>query len=325
MTTIAEKQAPVATLIDDLASSLAGLSDWEDGDTNVTNDQSTDGWRDNARVFTHIPSGRYLLFYVSHDDGFLDYKSNTKVSGIRFVYSDDWDSTNSHPQGNTNSTDKDPFRSESTWSGDRRGVAFNTENFNYGGIGAWLFSTSMGNSRTDFASNYTINYFLSARNDGVSVGSWSTRQDYGLGCYFSYEHTSGKFWSDGIENFTVMNKFNSYGMSHGATSYGFQYTSGYVSDDYSGHPVDTDGLEESRWGFINSTSTDDTYFVQYGLLYSEANRENPSVYTEDILSNDRDQGGAHGDEVSYDGNTYKILKQSGGSQNDPITACIRFE
>jgi len=160
----------------------------------------------------------------------------------------------------------------------------------------------------------------------VSVGFWSTDQNSGTGGYFSYEHTSGKFWSDGVEDFAVMNKFNGEYEVPGATSYGFQYVSAERRDnDFNGQPAGADGLERSRWGFINSTSNDDTYFVQYGILYSEASGNHPSVYTTDILRNDNNSGGAHGDEVSYDGKTYKILKQSGGYKSNPINACIRFD
>lgn len=325
MTTVAEKQASVATFIDDLATSLAGLSDWEDGDTAITNDQSTDGWRDNARVFTHVPTGRYLLFYASNNDGFQSQRYGNNISGIRFVYSDNWDSTNNHPKGNTNAISADPFTTDDTWNDDdgRERTLENSYYRNKSGYGLWVFRTT-ASPRSDYASNYETNYFLSARNDGVSIGGWSTNQSYGGSGYLSYEHTSGKFWSDGVENFTVMCKNNLRSSANDLVSYGFKYGNARYGDDYEGHP-DESGLEKSRWGFINSTSNDDTYFVQYGLLYSEAGQKHPSVYTTDILRNDNDEGGAHGDEISYDGNTYKILKQSGGNYSSPINACIRFE
>lgn len=329
MTTVAEKQASVATFIDDLASALAGLSEWENGDTAITNDQSTDGWRDNGRVFTHTPSGRYLLFYASTKDGFNGYEDYKRLSGIRFVYSKDWDSTNNLPKGKSNYTEQDPFSGNSNLDATNRSNSFYYSNHrSYGGAGAWMFSNRMGNSRSDFAENTSTNYFLSARNGNVTIGAWASGSN-GSSTYFSYEQTLDKFWSDNIENFCVISKSNaSSSYPFGSVSYGFKYSKGgrdTSNDSYVGHPKLNSGLEPSRWGHINSTSNDDTYFVQYGLLYSEMGKKNPSVYTKEILRNDRDQGGAHGDEVSYDGSTYKILKQSGKSKDNPISACLRFE
>jgi hypothetical protein len=179
---------------------------------------------------------------VSHSDGFKDFDYSEDVAGVRIVYSDGWDSTNSHPQGAKNATDHDPFTNDSSFDGEYRDNSYNKNLWSSGGMGAWMFEYRPGSSRTDLATNYQTNYFISARNDGVSLGCWSSNSSFGGSCYFSYENTSGKFWSDGIKDFTVMNRFNKSNGSNGATSYGFQYTSGNVSNDYNGHPTDEMGI-----------------------------------------------------------------------------------
>jgi len=332
MTTIAPKQAPVATFIDDLASALTGLSDWEDADTNVSNDQFGNGFRNNGRVFHHTTTGRYVLFYASSRENFKDNNSdNNDISGVRFVYSTGWDTSNSLPEGKSTAAYPDIFYDESAFNSNGASRSNNFEDYDiedkYVGQGCWFIQkSSVGESKSDYATNTQVNYFISARNDGITIGCWSSSNEEGFAGWHSYEQTSGKFWNDGVSDWCLMTKHNSDGDQANILSYGWRYADSDNGGYHEGQPR-CSGLERSRWGFINSSVDDDTYFVQYGLLYSTTDENRPSVYTTDVLRNDPGQGAAHADEVTYDGKTYKVMKQSGfnRSSSQSVSVLLRYE
>ncbi|AFO58415.1 hypothetical protein NJ7G_3195 [Natrinema sp. J7-2] len=41
--------------------------------------------------------------------------------------------------------------------------------------------------------------------------------------------------------------------------------------------------------------------------------------------NDEQEGGAHGDDYTHDGTTYKVFKKSGASRSTPVSAGLRHE
>ena len=315
MTTVGEKSSDVATLLDDIANILTNLGGWSDADTDVTNDQTNNNYKNNGRVLKHADTTIYLLMYISN--GFSS-PNNNEVSGIRFLYSNDWDTGANQPNGKSNQDDNDRPN-----GGINRENSFTNTyiNNNNSGMGLW-FKTRQLN--IDDVATSQINYFVSGRNDGLTVGAWDTADsNYGGVGWINWEYVDNKFWSDGEPSVATayqlitpnnnreggaLYSFNSIGLSKQAVKVGNNQSA----------------VNHSRWGKVNPDSNDDTFFFRRPVIYETLSRNNPVAYMEDAIPNDKNSGGAHGDTITHDGDAYKILKQSGASKSKTLTVGLRF-
>ncbi|ELY68140.1 hypothetical protein [Natrinema versiforme] len=317
MTTINETNGTYKDLIDDVASAALALSEWSDADTGVTtvtpgNDSD---YTDRGRVLEHGPSGMFVgLFYAS------SYESgNEYIDGIRCSLSTDWNTTDNIPAGNTDTTEGDPWSSS---VGNDRHASFNDV---YEGTD--FYETPFGCPISE-SSSYgdTINYFGSVTANFLNIAAWDSNDgSYGKAGYFNFEHTTDQFWASGDQPWTA------YTMLNHRTDYDFTYLSASSWRQFYGNSRDNggdycyygDGFDESQWGFINPDSNDDTFFFRRPVIYDAGGT--PIAYVESAIKNDVSEGGSHGDTFDYDTETYRVFKQSGASQSQPVSVALRYE
>jgi len=355
MTTIPEKAADHATLIDDITTEAGNLVDWTTGiDASINNNggDSSD-WRNFAGLIKHDPTGIYVLMYVVNGswandpsgnnwqiNPYDDYQRNGR--GVKFVFSNDWNSTDSIPAGSTtvmgsgvdagvgdymrhettgNHAD-DSFVRFSPWYGSNNRIA----------VGNGLLSEQNGSGTLDDALVAPCSYFGSIRNDGFTFAIWNTSSDAnGLCNWISFEQIS-KFWNDGKDDFVVFqrgNRENDHNNNNTNLSvqYGFQawYINGELDHPDAQEFGDLGPFDGGDWGHVNPNTNDDTFFFRRPVVYTNAQREDPVGYVEDVLVNRQNQGGAHGDVITHDATDYRVIDKKGGAGGDSITAALRFE
>lgn len=332
-------------MIADLAGLLEGLTNWSDADTYVKNDgqpkdDTEDGteWHNNGRVFQHSGTGTYLCFALAN--GYANsFRYDARGRGVSILHSEDWDTTAHEAAGKTTRY------YESIPGGLHRTDSFETYlndkeyNDSYpgrnGGLGLWYRSDTNG-SRAD-----EVSYFMSAREDGIAVGCWGS-QDDGIACFFAWQHVTDKFWNDGVEPHAIVCRWSNDGSDsyvrdyarYPTTTYGWS-TFAAATERYRrthGTVGFTDGMiDEAKWGYVNPNPNDDTYFFQYPVIYRGADQTAPVAYFTEALPNEAGstRGLQHGDQVTVDGNTYRIFRQTGGNPNmdaDSLhTAALRYD
>lgn len=344
MVTVGEKTADVATLIDDIAATLTGLSSspWSDADTDVTNDGSDDNWKNNGRVLENPNSGTYLLLFVSGQEEYLSPRRDSKydlhgVDGVRVVHSTEWDGTNTLPSGDTTTFSRDPMSGSVS---NNRGTSFtNTRSESNSGFvcghGIWPFLSSGPNDSTSGSRSVTrseqVTYFLSGDAEGLRIGAFNTTDgERGVGSFFVFDYTSEKLWSDGAVSVAMVTRMpsgrdgSSYGRS-AINSYGF---AGYYSggDEAEGRVSANGGtIDQPRYGGVNSVSEDDSFFVERPVFFRSHSQNVPVGLMDGVLPNDLGSGGAHGDTVTLDGVSYRVFKQAGAANRRVISAALRFD
>lgn len=331
MTTIAETTGTLPDIIDAIASAATSLSEWSDADTAITNDGSSTNYVDNGRVLQHSSSGIFVgLFlqtseYAHHDD---DYNSRY-AGGIRIVHSTDWDTENNVPAGSTDVRSADP------WSGDvgnHAGASFTTTDYGTGnhdyaygnGSGSTQVYILEGNHGLDVLQSTEVTYFGSVTNNWINFGAWNTEDGTnGRAGYYSFEYINSKFWADGNDPFAAytqssVDQGNQTALSSWKTMYGHNETD-------PSYPYKAAGFDNPAWCMVNPDSGDDTYFFRRGVMYQTSNNSVPVAYLKAIIGNDINEGGAHGDTIDHDGETYRVVRQSGAGTSTTITAGIRYE
>jgi hypothetical protein len=353
MATVAQKSADLGTLIDDIKSTATGLSQFEDADSNVTNDQSSPSWRDNGAVLHHTPSGCFLTFYISQ---WKDESNRGKNTGIRIIESTEYDTGESKPKGKVHATSIAQYDTSGETqgrtdfgSGDfkRSFPQYDQNNSMPEGHGLIIFDEGWGNITGDNnasrnnAASISCDYFLSAGSDYLAVGAFAPNDgNYGGAASYTFEHLDEKFWNDG--NFPVAIESK---MSYQANdrdghmcSYGFRHAmSGSDNDEGLQYPFFYNVYEYFRnqgtlfgqWGFQNQETNDDTFFYTKPVIYqsvAEPSTNQPVAYVESVIPNDIENGVSHGSTVNVDGKTYKVFKKRGGGTDDkPVSVGLRFE
>jgi len=328
MATITEKQADLTTLLDDIASTLAGLSNWSDADSYVTNDGSTDDWHNNGRVLADDNTGMFLCMFISTSEHYNQrsyHSSSREASGIRFVVSNDWDSTNHHPAGKTNVNSLDPFSGE---VGNHRKQSYSSFNVDsrrttydkYKVSGIWPYQTHLGGNRSEHRTA-SVTYYMAADVDHFTVGAWNTTDgSNGHACVATWEYLNQKFWNDSTEPLAL---FTATG--HGNIAiYGFQ-SLGHEETGTNNHTNRNSSFGGAAWGIINPDSNDDTFFFRRATVYQTNSRTVPVSYLYSVIKNDEQEGGAHGDLITFDGTDYRIMQQSGASSNETISMGLKFQ
>ncbi|WP_306056965.1 hypothetical protein [Natronococcus wangiae] len=330
MSVIAEKTDTYATLIDDLAGELLSFSNWSDADSYVENDgtakeSNDDGstpsdtdWHNNARVLEDTNTGLYLLMYL-HGGENIDHQD---WSGVRFILSTDWDIDEHHPAGYTtaeNYDDNDIYGDVGYLRDDSYDDLEVDEN-NGLGFGVWGSVNNLGRSTIR---STEISYQITANSDGFNIGAWNDNDgNDGIASVAYYDYLSDRFFDDPAEPlaFGVNSSYGDY-----ARGYGFQSFQGnhYGSYDKVGH--NNSAIEEGDWGIINPSSEDDTFFFRYPAVFRNSAQTVPVAYMKEVLPNDSQEGGAHGDDFTHDGTDYKVFKQSGASRSSPVSLCLRYE
>lgn len=316
MVVVAEKQATVADIIDDIAGMLDGLADWSDADTYVTNDNTTGDWYNNGRVYQNTNMGVYVLFYY-RDTG-------NDPLGVRFHISNDWDSTNNHPAGKNNAHSYDPF--SGSMGEDYNSSYPYVSNMSNEHDGAFL--TIGKGSNFSPGVDYPITYFLSASNKHISAACWNTTDsNNGASGAFSLEHVDNKFWADGVDPFAYCSiNHHDDGTRRMECAYGFQHIAGWGSNGASmERPYAVSGFDESEWGRINPDSNDDTFFFSKPVVYLTPNKKFPSALLDYIIKNDNTEGAAHGDTISFNGKDYRCMRQAGAAYNTEVSCLLRYE
>lgn len=315
MVTLAQTSGTVGSFIDDVASMLTGHADWADADSNVTNDGSTTGWRDNGRVLANANTGQYLLMYV------LD--SSEIFAGVRFVVSNDWDSTNSLPAGSTNVHNHDKMSGD---VGNHRGDSFNnvTNNDSHSMYGV---AAATGNNGVNLTRDYSMTYFASAQGDYLAAGGWNTTDGtHGEAGWALYEYVDNKFWGDSHDPFLITAQH----VRHGGTDNRYTVGYGWSTFEANNHNdyeaiAEATGFDDGEWGIVNPDSNDDTFFFRRPVIYETNNETVPIAYVEDAVTNDLQEGAAHGDTITHDNTTYRAFIQSGASGNQPLSVLLRYE
>lgn len=340
MTTVAEKQADLATLIDDIASTLTALGDWSDADADVVNDGSDNQWHNNGRVLTHANTTTYLLMYVSTGEFNDAGTNNNNVTGIRVVHSSDWDATNNLPAGDTTVDEEDPFSGSVT--NHRTDTFTNLQMTDEDAVhGLWTIGRNTSFTDRSSARTASCTYFISGRNDGLTVGAWNTTNGSSGGATaFVWEYSDNKFWNDGHVPVTMTTWQNLYTIANSPqwvanASYAFQAyreaRNGYNGVTIPNGMIGIAGNEScvyvGDWGFINPDANDDTFFFRRPVVYPNNSPDNatPVCHIEDAIPNDPNGGGAHGDTVDYGGNTYRVINQTGAGAPDPVSMGLRYE
>ncbi|WP_254763351.1 hypothetical protein [Natrinema marinum] len=336
MTVIGEKTATYATLVDDIAGALTSFSNWSDADSYVVNDgtakasnddgstpQDTD-WHNNARVLEDSNTGTFLLMYL-HGSRY-DNHDNDDVSGIRFVYSSDWDATEHHPAGDTNVESADDgnlrdgvgFYLTDTYA-DRNNEGY--DRWNGGTFGVWGSSNNL--SRDTIRGN-SVSYVISANSDGLNIGLWNNNDgNNGIASITVFEYLDNRFFNDTAVPFVALTQttHRCHSIAYGFDSYWTRARTWNV--DRVGYP--SAPVEEADWGIINPSSEDDTFFFRYPAAFNNTSQDVPVAYLREAIPNDYQEGGAHGDDFTHDSTTYKIFKKSGASTNNVVSAGLRHE
>lgn len=332
MATVAEKTADLATLIDDIAATLGGLASWSDADTYVTNDGSTTSWYDNGRVFHNSDAGIYVLFHLHAHRPDTDSSSDyDEVAGVRCTISNDWDATNHHPAGNTNVSGDDPYSSDVGFAITDSYDHVNTNSDSYENYdervshAIYVASTDNFDRANNELRQYSVDYYLSAGNDYLNVGAWnSTDGTNGCAGYFTWEYVDNKFWNDGNDPYAAFSQTSAGNHGIYVSSYSWKYFQNNA-DVRASHPYTATGFDGGEWGIVNPDSADDTFFFKRPVAYLTHQQNVPVAYIEDVLSNDTDEGGAHGDVISHGGHDYRVFRQSGASNNRVHSAALRYE
>ncbi|ALJ99691.1 VP3 [Haloarcula californiae icosahedral virus 1] len=326
MTTVAEKTADTATLLDDLAATMTGHSsgNYADADADVTNSGGTGDWYNNARVIEHTPSGQYLTFYIKNTG---DPWNNNQIKGIAFVVSNDWDSTNDHPAGKTTTSNDDPFSGD---VGNDRDASFSNTDISASQYhhpdGLFYYSDNSGgtvDNRTD-----EVSYFISVGANYFNVAAWNTSDgNYGACGVLSFEYVDNKFWNDGNDPWAFFCASSYDNVDGGTEAYGWSHYCSNNNDPNPEHPYSVNGFgfDNGEWGVVNPDSNDDTFFFRRPVIYETSSKNVPVAYVEDIISNDRQEGASHGDIVTHNGVDYQMLRQSGGGEGTPLTYGLRYE
>jgi len=330
MTTITEQQTSPAQLLTNISSALTGQSNWSDADNSVTNDQSSDSWDDNGRVLEDTNTGQFVLMYVTYQDYFED-SDNGSVQGIRVVRSDSWDTANSLPSGNQTTVQEDAYTGNASWDGTKR-IDSMTSKLNVTSsmaTGIWWKSSNRNSaSRSDFAANSNVTHFGSARPDGYTVAAWDTADGAdGAAGWIEYSYANSKFWNDSETPVWTNSAYTGSSEGTQVRTYAYNWIEGtmysyrgYGHDEYQGG-----GIESGAYGKVNSASTDDTFFVRYATVHADSNSTTPIHYAHNAIRNKDQNGGSHGDTVTYDGKDYRLFEQTGAGQSTAMSAGIRYE
>lgn len=335
MAIIAQKDATTGQLVDDIADTALGLAsgNWtEPQPGDVKNDQATDSWDDNGRLIHHQPSGMYVLIFIHDLFADIDSANNgPHVKGIRICSSNDWDSELDHPAGKTEVHSDDPYNSDVGFGIQQSFdyVGYTTDNNNFSesiGQGLWYIENRSGSRSTQAADPVT--YFVSIGDGYINAAAWNTNdgQD-GSASYLSWEHVDNKFWADGNDPWACHSQSSAgsgFGDPFRVSCYGFKYWDQNRGMNVN-HPYSATGFDQGKWGLVNPDANDDTYFFQRPVAYLTNSQTVPVAFMEDVISNDIDEGGAHGDVVSHDGTDYRIFRQSGAGQNSVHSCCLRYE
>ncbi|AFO57598.1 MULTISPECIES: hypothetical protein [unclassified Natrinema] len=331
MTVIGEKTATWSTLLDDLAGALLTFSNWSDADSYVVNDgtaksenyddssPSENDWHNNGRVLQDSKTGLYLLMYL-HGSYNID---GNYWSGVRFVLSTDWESAEHHPAGYTTIESDDARDGLREFVGTERPQSYddiNTDNDDGLGFGIWGTSNSLLASTLR---ETEISYLLSVNSDGFNSGVWNDNDgNDGIASVTFYDYLSDRFFDDpGVPlAFGVTSSMGNHVHGYGFSS--FHGSNGGTRDRVG---YDGSAIEEADWGIINPSSEDDTFFFRYPAVFKNSGQTVPVAYVREVIPNDTEEGGAHGDDFSHDGTDYKIFKQSGASSSNPVSLGLRHE
>lgn len=319
--------------MDDIANTAVGLAEWSEPDAVIKNDQATTNWEDNARLLHHAPSGQYVLIYIHEMFADLDSGNNgPQVKGLRVCTSNDWDLELNHPAGMTEVHPDDPYSGDVGFDINQSYdyVGYSTDNNNYHESvphGLWYFENQSGDRQTQ-ATEDTITYFLSVGAGYINVAAWNTTDGTsGAAGRLSWEHVDNKFWADGNDPWACSTQ-SSCGSSFGDPFRVHNYSYKYWRQDRSmdvNHPYNATGFDRGKWGLVNPDANDDTFFFQRPVCYLTHQKRVPVAYLEDIISNDIDEGGAHGDVISHSGTDYRIFRQSGAGESQVHACCLRYE
>ncbi|MFA9501561.1 hypothetical protein ACERIM_02145 [Natrinema sp. H-ect1] len=331
MTTIGEKTADYATFIDDLVGALTGFGNWSDADSYVQNDgtgktDNEDGteWHNNGRVLEDTNTGTYLLLYLHHSR--FDNHDNDDVSGVRLVYSSDWNTSEHYPAGDTNIGNADAndltnnvgFQLRDSYTDV---VTQSYDRYNGSTYGIWGSSNSLNR---DVLRGTSVSYIMSVNADGFNIGLWNDNDgNNGIACMTVFDYLGSRFFNDPSVPFLAATRtsFRCHSVAYGFNSYWSQSRTFDV--DAVGHG--SAPLEAADWGIINPSSEDDTFFFRYPAVYKNTNQSVPVAYLNEAVPNDAQEGGAHGDDFTHDGTSYKVFKQSGASRNNVVSAGLRNE
>ena len=339
MVTITETVATPAQLLTDIGSMLDSLSDWTREQSGTIQNTGDDGsgnnsgsWRDNSLLYSHATAGIYLLIGIDKTEIDSDGSDgDTRTMGIRFHISTDWDTELNHPAGLTDANGQDP------WHGDvgfdrndsfdqlsrRHNSDWNTDDF---GSGVYWRSGS-----TDIYSfrSESVTYFASAGNDYINVAAWSPGDgNNGAAGYVSWELTDQKFWDDGGVPYVMFTNTNSGGGGDASNGHVAQYGFNHIDTDSGNEQFPyggSNGFDSGAWGIVNPDANDDTFFFRRPVVYQTHQKRVPISYVYNVIANDRDEGGAHGDEITHNSQNFRIFRQTGMAEGTPVTAGLRYE
>lgn len=321
MTTIQEKTADTATLIDDIANTAISDSsgEWSDADADLTTSNSG-GWQSRARVIHHSTTGLYLTFWAQKQNSGIDVGES---AGVGVCVSTDFDTTNNHPAGYTTAMPDAPFSNDIN---NRVSESFSDTNLggNSGMNGGVYYRSDYNLSFANLMS-HQVTYFISVGANHLSVAAWNTSDGtHGGAGVLSWEHVDGKFWNDGNVPY-AMHTADSLGNYGGSMNcYSFSHYANRTGGNTSVYNAGS-GFSSGEWGIINPDSNDDTFFFRRPVVYQTLNGSVPVAYCEDSITNDRNEGASHGDMVSYNGTDYRMVRQSGAGNSATVTCGLRYE
>jgi len=362
MALLTETTGTLASLVDDLATTLSGVTAWTDADASVVNDGSTEEPHKNGRVFSNTNTGTFLFFYVSHGEVDAAQNTSNKLAGVRIIHSTDWDANAHRPAGLTDTIrDRDYWRETEVNPASTSFVHFDPGwdqvlGTKYGeertdelqkaslraGRGAMVRQSTMA-SRTD-ARSFSATYFASARADGLTIAAWNTTDGTnGIASCYNYEWMDSKFYDDG--EIPVVITYNDSGQDNSSqmnvvASYGFRTYSISQDTEHGAVGCNRGCVQPGKWGVLNPDANDDTFFFRRPTVYrnagigrfTSANQKNylprpksPVGFIGDAIPNQPGQGVAHGDTITEGGNDYRGFVQSGAGRTNAIGAALRYE
>ena len=322
MTTISEKTADYATLLDDIASALTATSAWSDADTNVTNSGDSDDWTDNARVLENVNTGTFLTLSI----GFGSYNNSNFNAGLHVCHSTDFDSSIPAPAGKTDLPNRsDGNRTPAYMSdvGNWADESFDNVSEHDGRHSPVITAhrADPGNISPTQMRTKSVTYFGAVNGSSFRIAVWNTTNGTeGIASYYAFEYVDNKFWSDSEVPVAIVQADTN--NAH-CTEYGFRDAFREETD----LPLAAHGgaIGDGRWGKINPSSTDDTFFFTRPIVFSSSSRSYPVAYMTDLVPNDDSEGAAHGDEITHDSDTYRILSQSGESVGNVATVGLKYQ
>ena len=358
MVTVAEKEASLATLLDDIATTATGLSAWSEADAGVVNDGATEDIQNNARVLANSNTGTFLLMYVEHGGaGFQSPDGSGAMVGIRFLHCSDWNTTESIPAGWSNGIEgtEEFFRDVQSYRRNsyeevQRGQNvrgndtddLDTSN-NDSSIGLWIRDGNNPNTRID-ARSLPITYFLSIRNDGITGAVWdSNDSNNGIASWIAYEYVDNKWWADQVNPVVIAHQNSAYNDPDYVNSvnlYGFKTWAAQYNDVPHGSVGTIRGAVESvEWGTLNPDANDDTFFYKRPSIYYRQPiidwrisnvryrpyQAVPVAQMGSVIPNKPGAGAAHGDTITAGGTDYRAMVQSGASITYDIGVALQFE